>query len=352
MFHLTGEYDVNSVTLSESLKEFVMNGFLPDRVYNISVTQLINFLSCMPGLTKVLLQYVHLTDESDINRVTLSESLKEFVMNGSLPDRVYNINVTQLINFLSCMPGLTKVILQYVHLTDESDINRVTLSESLKEFVMNGSLPDRVYNINVAQLINFLSCMPELTKVILQDVYLTGEYDVNCVTLSESLKELVMTGHLPDRMVSVNVTQLINFLSCMPGLTKVLLQDVHLTGESDVNSVTLSESLKEFVMNGSLPDRVYNVNVTQLINFLSCMPELTKVILQDVYLTGEYDVNSVTLSESLKEFVMNGFLPDRVYNINVTQLINFLSCMPALTKVILQNVHLTDELDVNCVDVE
>ena len=79
-------------------------------------------------------------------------------------------------------------------------------------------------------------------------------------------ERVVMAGFLPDRVYNINVTQLINFLSCMPGLTKVLLQDVHLTGESDVNSVTLSESLKEFEMNGFLPDRVYNINVTQLIN--------------------------------------------------------------------------------------
>ena len=145
----------------------------------------------MPGLTKVLLQDVHLTGESDVNSVTLSESLKEFEMYGGLPDRVCNISVAQLVSFLSCMPGLTKVLLQDVHLTGESDVNSVTLSESLKEFEMS-CFPDRVYynNICVAQLINFLSCMPGLTKVILRDVHLTGELDDNCVTLSESLKEL------------------------------------------------------------------------------------------------------------------------------------------------------------------
>ena len=73
----------------------------------------------------------------------------------------------------------------------------------------------------------------------------------------------------------------------MPTLTKVLLQDAYFAGELDDNSVTLSDSLKEFVIKGFLPDRVYNMNVTQLINFLSCMPGLTKVLLQDVYLTGE-----------------------------------------------------------------
>ena len=347
--YFAGELDDSSVTLSDSLKEFVIIGGLPDRVYNMNVTQLINFLSCMPGLTKVELQDVYLTGESDVNSVTLSESLKEFVMLGCLPDRVYNISVAQLVNFLSCMPGLTKVILQDVHLTGEYDVNSVTLSESLKKFVMNGFLPDRVYNINVTQLINFLSCMPGLTKVSLKDVYLTGELGAKQVTLSESLKEFVMAGNLPDRVYSVDVTQLINFFSCMPTLTKVLLQDAYFAGELDDSSVTLSDSLKEFVIIGCLPDRVYNMNVTQLINFLSCMPGLTKVELQDVYLTGESDVNSVTLSESLKEFEMNGFLPDRVCNINVSQLINFLSCMPALTKVSLQDVHLTDELDDNCV---
>ena len=134
------------------------------------------------------------------------------------------------------------------------DAKQVTSSESLKEFKMNGCLPDRVYNISVAQLVSFLSCMPGLTKVLLQDVHLTDELDDNCVTLNESLKELVMAGFLPDRVYNINVTQLINLLSCMPGLTKVLLQDVHLTGESDVNSVTLSESLKEF--------DVCNINVS------------------------------------------------------------------------------------------
>ena len=366
-------------TLSESLKELVMTGHLPDRMVSVNVTQLINFLSCMPGLTKVLLQDVHLTGESDVNSVTLSESLKEFVMNGSLPDRVYNVNVTQLINFLSCMPELTKVILQDVYLTGEYDVNSVTLSESLKEFVMNGFLPDRVYNINVTQLINFLSCMPALTKVILQNVHLTDELDVNCVTLSESLKELVMTGHLPDRMVSVIVTQLVSFLSCMPALTKVSLQDVHFTGELDYNHITLRESLKKIEMpgltsvdlqdvhltdeldskmvlfhdsvrqlslSGLVPDKVYNVNMTQLINLLSCFTCLENVCLENIQLTGELEPSCITLSESVKEvWITTSF--DKVSKVNVKQLINLLSCMPSLEIAGLHDVQLTGDLDGN-----
>ena len=135
-----------------------------------------------------------------------------------------------------------------------------------------------------------------------------------CQFLSSSRQGVMnwMTTTLSESLCGTTVTKPINFLSCMPGLTKVLLQDVHLTGESDVNSVTLSESLKEFEMYGGLPDRVCNISVAQLVSFLSCMPGLTKVLLQDVHLTGESDVNSVTLSESLKEFKMSCF-PDRVF---------------------------------------
>ena len=95
----------------------------------------------------------------------------------------------------------------------------------------------------------------------------------------------------------------------------------------------MSESLEEFAIVGNLPDRVYNVNVTQLVSFLNRMPGLTGVRLRNVHLTGELDIKLKTLSESLKEFVMEGFLPGRVYNVDVTQLVSFLSCMPALTKV-------------------
>ena len=345
--HLTGELDTDHVTLSESLKEFVIGGNQPACVYSVNVTQLVSFLSCMPALRKVQLWYVHLTDELGDNNVTLSESLKDFIIAGCLPDRVYNVNVTQLVSFLSCMPTLTKVELQDVYLTDELGDNHMTLSESLKEFVIAGCLSDRVYNVNVTQLVSFLSCMPALTKVQLLDVHLTDELGDNNVTLSESLQDFMIAGCLSDKVLNVNVTQMASFLSCMPALKKVRLWDVHLAGELDVKQVTLSESLKEFEMISKLPDRVYNVNVTQLVSFLRCMHALTKMELQDVYLTDELGDNHMTLSESLKEFVIAGCLSDRVYNVNVTQLVSFLSCMPTLTKVELQDVYLTDELGDN-----
>ena len=260
--------------------------------------------------------------------MTLSKSLKKFVVAAYLPGRMYKVDLTQLVSFLSCMPGLTEVGLREVHLTGELDVKQRTLSESLKKFVMAGFLPDReenLYNVSVTQLVSFLSCMPALTKVELQKVYLTGELDINHVALSESLKEFVMAGCLPDRMYKVDVTQLVTFLSCMPGLVRVRLGDVHLTGELDVKQVTLSESLKGFVIVGNLPDSVYSVNMTQLVSFLSCMPGLTGVRLWDVHMTGELDVKQVTLSESLKKFVMIRKLSDRVCNFDVTQLVSFLS---------------------------
>ena len=321
------------MTLSESLKKFVIVGNLPGRVYNVNVTQLVSFLSCMSDLTKIKLQYVYLTDELGDNHVILSKSLKEFVMVGFLPGRMDSVNVTQLVSFLSCMPALTKVELQDVYLTVELGDNHVTLIESLKELVMAGFLTGRMYSVNVTQLVSFLSWMPALTKVLLKDVHLTGELDVKQKTWNESLEEFAIVGNIPDRVYNVNVTQLVSFLSCMPALTKVLLQDVHLTGELDDKQRTLSESLKEFLIVGNLPGRVYNVNVTQLVSFLSCMPDLTKMKLQDVYLTDELGDNHVILSKSLKEFMIAGCLPDRVYKVNVTQLVSYLSCMPALTEV-------------------
>ena len=54
---------------------------------------------------------------------------------------------------------------------------------------------------------------------------------------------------------------------------------VHLTGESDVNSVTLSESLKEFEMYGGLPDRVCNIR-------FSSRQGVNSVTLSNISVTG------------------------------------------------------------------
>ena len=273
----------------------------------------------MPGLTGVGLWDVHLTGELDVKQVTMSESLKKFVMIRKLPDRVCNVDVTQLVSIIGCMPGLTEVGLWHVHLIGGLDVKQRTLSESLKGFVMAGHLPNRVYNVNVTLLANFLSCMPALTRVELQDVHLTGELDYkmveivslqkaqvtgelesNCVTMSESVKSLCVVS------TKINVKLLVYFLSCMPSPEQVGLIDAELTGNLDGNPVILSESLHRVYMRSRSPEKSLNVNITQLCSIFSCMPSLTQVKLRNVQLTGEMRDSSITLSEALKEVCISG----------------------------------------------
>ena len=308
-----------------------------------SLLALVETLSGMSSLESAKLyvarDYV-VTDELVGNPDILCQSLKTFEMFANAAGRAVRVNVITLVGLFSCMPALTKVLLDGIQLTGELGGNPVRLSQSLNEFYMYGGLRRLVgVSVSVMNHVRLLSCMPALTTVALGGIQLTGELVGNPVRLSQSLKEFYMYGLI--RAMSVSVMSLVGLLSSMPALTKVSLDLIKLTGEFDGNPVILSQSLTEFDMSSRVRLRV---NVVTLVGLLSYMPALTKVLLDGIQLTGVLVGNPVRLSQSLKEFHLSkGFV--RGVSVSAMSLVGLLSCMPALTKVSLDDIKLTGELD-------
>ena len=120
--------------------------------------------------------------------------------------------------------------------------------------------------------------------------------------MSGSLKEFQMSGYM-FKPCSINVTSLIALLRCMPSITKVSLFQIQMNGECDNNILPLGESLKEVKISSRF---LISVDVTPLKSLLCCIPALTKVSLDNVQLIGELNKDVVKLCESLKEFSMSG----------------------------------------------
>ena len=188
---------------------------------------------------------------SDGNPMISSESLKEFKMSGS--DKVITVDVISLLRVSSYMPALTKVVLENIQLSGELDDDPLALTKALKQFTMissrsiNPSESDKSSNVKVSLLACLLSRMPALTQISLVNVQLTGLFNGNPAVLSESLKNFKMSGGSCDMMV------LKSLLRCMPKLTNVSL-DVRLTEDMDDILPTLNDTLKKHIIESRLRD--------------------------------------------------------------------------------------------------
>ena len=331
---LTGEFDSNTVILKESVKELSVSGV------SVNVILLLSLLHYMPGLTTVSLKQCQLIDEFDGNPVILQESVKELSVSGG------SVNVTLLLSLLHCMPGLTVVSLNQCQLTGEFDGNSVLLREPLKEFKMSDA------SLKITSLVGLLCCITKSTKVSLSRINLTSlnvtpanddEVYSEFVVLDLCSGECTVFGHQKtveffrtldtpgNTFASVNVILLLSLLHCMPGLTKVSLNQCQLTGECDGNPVILKESVKELLMLGGI------VNVTSLETLQKCMPALTKVSLQQCQLVGDFDPG--IFSKIFREL-----MKPSDNNLLETSLVSLLSYKPTLSKVSFQQCELIGKI--------
>ncbi|XP_072049951.1 uncharacterized protein [Amphiura filiformis] len=173
-----------------------------------------------------------------------------------------------------------------------------------------------------------------------------------------TLNEFTLAGSYG--VVEYNVMALVRLLSCMPALKKVSLSKIQLIGGLHGNPVILSQSLDEFGMSSGskkctanmyvvgymisqLPNvfdneassksNVCTIAIMPLVSLLSCMPALTTVLLDGIQLTGELDGNPVILSQFLKEFSITDS------TVNPQSLESLQSCMPTQTKCQLSNCN-------------
>ena len=368
---LAGNTLGSPVNLSDSLKQFILSG--GGRQCNVTVATLVNLLSCMPALSKVSLidTNIQLDNDSTDSPVTLSESLKELKV-SSVQNKC-TIDLTTLVCLLRHMPTLKQASIENVEVTGQlsRDKSWKKPCELLTRFEMIGK-PGRheLRTVSVTTLLNILGCMPVLARVSLQMIWITDALDDDSdITLSDSLTEFEMRGDaefsgiVDDYKSSykkpyikecpVDVNTLASLLKCMPGLEKVLLNDVQLaTGRVDSPVTLVSKSLKELKISGrtmstdSFLDlrqrRIDMVDVTALVSLISYMPALTKMSLDKIQLSGEFDYFCNTSIDVFKVSNIEMKEPQ-----SMTTLVKLLGCMKCLTKVSFDNVNVHKADDVS-----
>ena len=346
--HMTGDMCSNSVYLSESLKQFVMIRPADDDC-SVNMVKLVKLLQYMPGLTTIELQSISLTHASSDANLVLRDSVKELFVTSNLPGSIFKVNITSILSFIGHMPGLTKVILADVQLSqfdDELPINLVRETSSVRELWVRSRTSGKLVNANGTTLINVLRCMPSVEKVVFQNVQLAGDLCSNPVPSSESLKQFVMIGNTDDDC-SIDMVKLVKLLQCMPGLTTVELQSICLTHASSDANLVLRESVKILLVSSHLPGSIFKVNVASILSFIGHMPGLTRVILLDVQLSqfdDELPINLVRETSSVRELGVLSRASGKLVNANETNLLKLLLCIPSVEIVVLLNVHLAGDL--------
>ena len=385
---LEGEYDFNNIKRCSLLGvEFSDNAT--------------TFLRKFSGITGIVLSGLNFADDA-LGHILISKSLQNINIcnckfNGDLCSSLLllppfaTLNLEQV--YFSAKPavnfqGKSNTLWVYNHskLSDHSDTQQSSKAvKSGESTSVRGDMTDGdICSENIAQRVE-----PWLVKSDTGDViphcYISNElhilhavgsssgslFDYSC-SIPQNLQS---TTELHCANIRATLIQLLRVLESIPLLQKAFLQNSTLSGsvvEEETNNLTESHGVKkqallcnentvsvgshlkelhisELNKKGSLTSEMTGesaggvLSIQSFARFLRCIPALEKVMLNNVHLRNELDGRSVTLNSGTNILAVSA--RDQQCTMDVNALVSLISSIPSKAKVSLVRVNLTWDVD-------
>ena len=241
----------------------------------------------------------------------------------------YPFNMNILLKFLQCFSTLQTLTLSDVHIIGTLDSNTRVSCESLN-----------IHNVqicNLDTLLKLLSCMPNLMNVLLHEVIRNSdEWDTVAPTKLRSLRTLKVYG--PPGMAGA-----MKLASFIPSLEQLIIKKAEVE-EWSVNTLRLCDRLRELKITPSVN---FEINETQLIEFLDCMPSLREAKLCNIVMNGSIEgLLQPPKCYALTELTIHNDRPF-MYVSDANMFVGVLRRLSLLQKLSLSYIQISGDLETN-----
>ena len=319
--------DMSISTIFKDLVEFTI------KKSTVSALILQKFLKCMPLLSTLNLDGVSITGEMDPTLHVTCQSVFNFKISGKWMENTI-LNANTLSHILACLPSLQSVYLNKIHIQLATENFMTSIGKSVKTMhICDGKVEPNA-------LLRIMSCMSVLETVAFEHMIFTSDVDS---TLDYQCS--VINMKFSRMFESLRMTILLGFLNHMPLLETILIDQLDLTGDFDLKNIQQCRNLKVAVFCGYSTSKI-RFNIETLIRFLAhCAPSIERVDLDKVEHIGEFDGLLSATCTTLKELSICSHYSSTSWTISINALVKALHCLPSLQVLNLGPLDITGDFD-------